>query len=152
MPADLVREQQQEIAKQMQDARRQLERANGTYGELRGVIEEALARAASCHRAYVEASDVTRRQWNQTFFEHFVVKGRQVVGSKGKGANALLLEPELDQRLERDIRDIREADEPRALYERQGSNKLVLVQARGLEPPTGFPTRSYPKFDEGLSS
>ena len=142
MPSDLVREQQQAIAKQMQDARRQLERAKKAYGDYREVIEEALRRAASCWKAYIGAPSLTRRQWNQTFFEYFIVTGRQVTGVKTKGANAVLLEPGLDRRLERDLEEIREIEDPRALYERQGSNKLVVVRARGLEPPTGFPTKS----------
>ena len=83
-----------------------------------------------------------RRQWNQAFFEYFEVTERQITGVKATGANAVLLEPGLDQRLERDLEEIREVEEPEALFERQGSNKLVLVRARGLEPPMGCPTRS----------
>ena len=127
IPSDLVAERQQAINKEMGDARRQMARADKAYGAMRSLIDEALDRAASCYVTYRSAPEPIRREWNQAFFEYFEVIGEQVTGSKPKGPTAVYLEPGLDQRLERDLEMIKNTKDPKTLYERQGSNKLVLV-------------------------
>jgi len=99
-------------------------------------LSEAIARTSDCGRSYAEAATGTRRQWNQSFFEWFEITGSRVTTAQARGPYGLLLESNLVERLEADLELIRETENPEALYERRGSNMLVLVGGTGFEPVT----------------
>jgi len=79
--------------------------------ETRKIITVALKLARNCYRSYRKASPETKKLWNQAFFSKIMVEDKKV-------ARVTYQEPF------------------EALLRSRGSNKKLLVERSGFEPPT----------------
>jgi site-specific DNA recombinase len=68
LPLDLLKEEQDRLAHQLDLVTARLDSLDVTYEEARTHLQECLALAGDCHSVYVCGSDTTRRMANQAFF------------------------------------------------------------------------------------
>jgi site-specific DNA recombinase len=68
LPLDLLKEEQDRLAHQLDLVTARLQALDTTYDEARTHLRECLALAGACHSVYACGSDTTRRMANQAFF------------------------------------------------------------------------------------
>jgi site-specific DNA recombinase len=68
IPIELLKTEQDRIARQLSRIQEHLAAADSSYEEARAVLAEALDLTRDCHAAYLEANEPTRRLFNQAFF------------------------------------------------------------------------------------
>jgi hypothetical protein len=100
LPLDLFRSEQQRISTAMDDAKTILKEHDGQFKETEQTVTEAIELAASWGRAYRKASDQTRRQLNQAFFDRFMIDFAGVAGARVSRDFRSLLNDDLVKRFE----------------------------------------------------
>lgn len=70
---DLLRQEQDRLTTESNQADRQLEITEASVADVENVLGKALDLLTDCQRAYLAAPAYLRRQWNQALFERLVV-------------------------------------------------------------------------------
>jgi len=91
IPLDLLKSEQQRIAREVAEADHLIASSSVKYEELKSTIERALDLAGDCHAMYMRAPNSVRRQFNQTFFEKLYVLDGEVVSAELRPTFAALL-------------------------------------------------------------
>jgi site-specific DNA recombinase len=73
VPLDLLKREQARISQELQQAEQALATSQTTSVDLQATLDEALALAGNCQRAYRVADPRVRRQFNQAFFEKLYI-------------------------------------------------------------------------------
>ena len=68
VPLDLLRTEQDRIARQLARIQEQLQDAEANFEQARTMLADTLDLTRDCYAAYLEANDSTRRLFNQAFF------------------------------------------------------------------------------------
>ncbi len=147
LPVDLFRAEQERISRELEKAKAQLASVSLAFDEIAQNTTRALELAKDCHAAYAAADPNVRRLFNQAFFEKLYVHDDGEVTHDLAEPFKILLDPELPGRLTRAMREQELPDwlNSGSLWlnddglvndEAVGSNMMVLVDRRGLEPLT----------------
>ena len=110
VPLNVLKKEQDRIAKESAKAEDRLEILNSQLDQLRGVLDIALDIAMSCGLGYKTGTSSVKQFYNKAFFEKIVVKDGKIVDAEFTDLFYDLLE--------------------------EGSDKRSLVGDGGLEPPT----------------
>lgn len=94
LPLDLLKEEQDRIAKALNDAEQRLTAAQIVFETIENTLKRCLAFLADCHTAYRDASPQVRRQLNQAVFERFLVDDHGTE-AEPTGPFSILLQPDL---------------------------------------------------------
>jgi site-specific DNA recombinase len=159
LPLDLFRREQERISRAIETAQVILEQRDEHHQQIERTVTEAIELAANWGRAYWKASDQTRRQLNQVFFDMFLIDIDGVAGARVTPAFRSVLSDDLVERFEgrrpERIGTAEQAEEgmrarkglppgyartyarePRELIlSGVGSSKTTLVGEGGVEPP-----------------
>jgi len=100
VPVELLKEEQQRIATEVDQAERRLRATELRFEQIRGAFEDALMLGANCERMYREAPPHVRRQSNQVFFTKLLVHDDEVVGAELAEPFAQVLAHDVARRLE----------------------------------------------------
>ena len=111
LPLDLFKREQTRIGQEIDLARAEIERAEGTDSPHRQLLETALSCIRDARRRYVDADPYVKRLLNHAMIERIEVKGGQLVGVELKQPFA-------------------------GLFLLASSNKSSLVGETGFEPAT----------------
>ncbi|MDQ1734155.1 MAG: site-specific recombinase [Pseudonocardiales bacterium] len=153
VPRDIAKQKQDELAAQLATAEEQLKRLDTAAGDHERLITAATELVANCARAYEEADDITRRAYNQAWFERIcldmtdpttvvtavtrteVIDAIQTatVSAPRSTQTARDDDPEPSARTPRNDKG-RGALGYRVLSRVRGSNVPCLVELRGFEP------------------
>ncbi|WP_204693292.1 recombinase family protein [Geodermatophilus bullaregiensis] len=155
LPLDLLRSEQERISRELAIAAAYLQDADERLQRVLGTLDDALALAQDCYRAYALAEPKLRRQFNQVFFAKLLVFDDESVNRELAEPFRLLLAPEVQRDLR--LRSITIAElqalshgwqttarrpsasrqnEPLTASAVRGSRNNYLVELRGLEPLT----------------
>ena len=164
MPVDLFKEEQQRIARELENARRQLQAVSLEFDTIEDNLNRALELARDCHAAYKAATPKVRRLFNQAFFEKIYIDDDGQVTHDLAEPFRTLLDPRLPSELSEEKGRRTSSRKPRSdrwwLPEDDkrtprsdvlGSNVSVLVPPEGFEPSTSRSggARSNPLSYEG---
>ena len=141
VPLDLLKTEQQRIARELDDAQRLLNLSSATFADSEATINRALDLAGNCHTAYLDATPTVRRKFNEAFFTKIWV------GRSGEIDRADLTEvfASLNAHVTGGIQvsdssnepmTFSDSSDPRAELVAVGSSKTSLVPPVGLEPTT----------------
>src|SRR5262249_27436689 len=97
---DLFRREQERIGRAMEAARAALEQRDEHHKQIERTVTEAIELSANWGRAYWKASDQTRRQLNQAFFDMFLIDVEGVAGARVTPAFRSVLNEGLVERFE----------------------------------------------------
>ncbi|MGE3444625.1 MAG: recombinase family protein [Acidimicrobiia bacterium] len=73
VPLDLLKREQDRIAREISEAQAVLNASNLHFADIEATLRRALMLTENCHRSYCEAGPVVRRLFNQAFFERLEV-------------------------------------------------------------------------------
>jgi site-specific DNA recombinase len=93
LPLDLLKEEQERLAHQLDLVTARLDAPDTTYEEARTQLHECLALAGDCHSVYACGSDTTRRMANQAFFTRIYLDADDQVSTEPTPSYRLLLDP-----------------------------------------------------------
>jgi hypothetical protein len=100
VPLDLFRREQERISRAMDAAQIVLEQRDEHHKQIDRTVTEAIELAANWGRAYWKASNQTRRQLNQVFFDMFLIDVEGVAGARVTPAFRSVLSEDLVERFE----------------------------------------------------
>lgn len=83
--------------------------------QARDLFDTAVRLTENCHESFLNGSQDSKRRWSQAMFEEIVIRDRHVVAHTYQEPFRLFIE---------------------GLSSRGGSNKALLVEVSGFEPPT----------------
>jgi site-specific DNA recombinase len=137
LPLDLLKEEQDRLAHQLDLVTARLDALDTTYEEARTHLHECLALAGDCHSVYACGSDTTRRMANQAFFTRIYLDTDDQISTEPTPSYRLLLDPNVQQQgltwaslhqnaKKRPTRTLASSDE--------GSSKTHQVEVAGVEP------------------
>jgi site-specific DNA recombinase len=152
IPLDLLKTEQDRIAAQLGRIQQQLTGADQNYEQARQMLADCLDLSRDCHMAYLQATDPTRRLFNQAFFSKIYIdedddtRERTVRVDYNQPFDDLLARL-ITARVHHDLQEQDHAQqkarretpagsatpEP-GIYQVQGSHTDTLVELRGLEP------------------
>lgn len=136
LPADLFKDEQVRISRALSVARTALERAVVDIERADETLKQALAFAANCDVAYLDAPPQVRRQMNQALFKAIWVNEEGISRCELAEPFASLVSygnPGLTGALEAEtLRRLNDEETP--TYERRGSKETLLVEVMGFEP------------------
>ena len=133
VPIDLLRQEQDRLTAETNQAERQLEVAEASFTDIEDTLGKALDLMADCQNAYLAAPGHLRRQWNQALFERLLVYDDDIETAEVAEPFATLADPELPVRLDG------EATTQTAASSGGGSNEGLLIGETGFEPATARP-------------
>ncbi len=133
VPIDLLRQEQDRLTAETNQAERQLEVAGASLADIEDTLGKALDLLADCQNAYLAAPGHLRRQWNQALFERLLVYDDDIETAEVAEPVATLADPELPVRLDG------EATTQTAASSGGGSNEGLLIGETGFEPATARP-------------
>ncbi len=155
LPLDLLKSEQDRISRELAAAAGYLQDADDRLQRVLGTLDDALALAQDCYRAYCLAEPKLRRQFNQVFFSQLLVSDDESVDGRLAEPFRLLLAPEIRHDLRTrsttiaDVqalsqgwpttssrRSVPGQNEPLTASAVRGSRNNYLVELRGLEPLT----------------
>ncbi len=139
LPLDLLKEEQDRLARQLDLVTARLDALDSTYQEARTHLQECLALAGDCQTVYACGSDTTRRMANQAFFTRIYLDADDTIRTEPTRSFGLLLDPDTqrqaltwaDQRQNAGTRPTRTL-----IHHVEGSSKTRGVETKGLEPST----------------
>jgi hypothetical protein len=140
LPLDLLKEEQDRLAHQLDLVTARLDALDTTYEEARTHLHECLALAGDCHGVYTCGSDTTRRMANQAFLTRIYLDADDQITTEPTPSYRLLLDPGVQSQAltwatlhqngkNRPTRTLASQDE--------GSSRTHQVGWVGLEPTTG---------------
>ena len=130
VPADLLKEEQDKITKQLADTGAALANIEVSWEIIERNVNMALALAGQFQAAYEQSSKATRRQCNQAVIEAAFVDVPGVVYTRLTKAFEDLLADDFLDRVEAEMKNRHPS------FRDGGSDKDFLVEVSGLEPPT----------------
>ena len=133
VPIDLLRQEQDRLTAETNQAERQLEVAEASFTDIEDTLGKALDLLADCQNAYLAAPGHLRRQWNQALFERLLVYDDDIETAEVAEPFATLANPELPAQLDG------EATTQTAASSGGGSNEGLLIGETGFEPATARP-------------
>jgi site-specific DNA recombinase len=95
IPIDLLKTEQDRIARQLEIAQNRLAVSEQAFAEIETTLEQVLSLARNCQQAYLQARASLRRQFNQAFFEQLLIDEDGTVRSRLAEPFAILLGEEL---------------------------------------------------------
>ena len=128
VPVDLLRQEQDRLTTETNQAERHLEVAEASFADVEDTLDKALDLLADCQRAYLAAPGHLRRQWNQALFERLIVHDADIEATEIAEPFATLADPALPERL-----SVKAAART-AASSGGGSKEAALVGERGFEP------------------
>ncbi len=139
LPLDLLKEEQDRLARQLDLVTARLDALDSTYEEARTHLHECLALAGDCQTVYACGSDTTRRMANQAFFTRIYLDADDTIRTEPTRSFGLLLDRDtqhqalawVDQRQNASKRPTRTLT-----HDVEGSSKTRGVDVKGLEPLT----------------
>ena len=148
VPLDLLKREQERIAREREGAERQIALVSESVTEVGEIVAMALDLLQNCAEAYAAAPSHLQRQWNQALFERFDVDDDQIAEAPLRepfatfatpsGAEPVRRTPPKSAR-SRTRRQRGSANRQGHAFSGPGSNKEVLVGATGFEPATARP-------------
>ena len=149
IPIDLLKTEQDRIARQLDRIQEHLAAANADYENARSMLADTLDLTRDCHTAYLEANDQTRRLFNQAFFSKIYIdeddetRERSVRVDYNQPFDNLLSRL-VPARVHHDIEEAAHQadlasgsdDGLQHIAEVQSSHTSTLVETRRLERPT----------------
>ena len=97
LPLDLLKEEQDRLARQLDLVTARLDALDSTYDEARTHLQECLALAGDCQTVYACGSDTTRRMANQAFFTRIYLDADDTIRTEPTRSFGLLLDPDTQQ-------------------------------------------------------
>lgn len=139
LPLDLLKEEQDRLAHQLDLVTARLEALDTTYEEARTHLQECLGLAGDCHSVSACGSDITRRMANQAFLTRIYLDADDQITTEPTPSCRLLLDPAVREQAlswaslhqngkKRPTRTLASQDE--------GSSKTHQVGRAGIEPAT----------------
>ena len=128
VPVDLLRQEQDRLTTETNQAERHLEVAEASFTNVEDTLGKALDLLADCQRAYLAAPGHLRRQWNQALFERLVVHDADIETTEIAEPFATLADRALPKRL-----SVKAAART-SLSSGGGSKDAALVGEAGFEP------------------
>lgn len=125
VPVDLLRQEQDRLTTEANQAERHIEVAEASFTDIEGTLGKALDLLADCQRAYLAAPGHLRRQWNQALFERLVVYDDEIGEAESAEPFATLADPELPRSLGG------EAGTASAVSSGAGSSEAIPVELAG---------------------
>ncbi len=154
IPLDLLKTEQDRIAAQLASIDQQLTGADENYEQARQTLADCLDLTRDCYSAYLQATNPTRRLFNQAFFTKIYIdededtRERTVRVDYNQPFDDLLArlitarvhhdlqkQDHAQQKARRETPAGSATPEP-GIYQVQGSHTDTLVELRGLEPLT----------------
>jgi site-specific DNA recombinase len=126
LPADLLRSEQDKIAAEMDEAKRQLAEAEADVTGVADAFNRTLDAVGCMVDTYREARDIDRRLWNQALFECFRVYPDEEIGGELREEIRALTDARTPRRLRADCR--------RRVSSGRGWNKSYSAEREGFEP------------------
>jgi DNA invertase Pin-like site-specific DNA recombinase len=127
LPVDLLKAEQQRIETERDGVQTELARAEADVAGLAETCNQALVAARRMERTYRESDDLNRRHWNQGLFVCFRVRPTQDIEPELRDEFRLLTAADTPRRLRAEAR--------RPVSLGRGSNKGLLAEGEGFEPP-----------------
>ena len=94
---DLLKEEQDRLARQLDLVTTRLDALDTTYEEARTHLQECLALAGDCQTVYACGSDTTRRMANQAFFTRIYLDVDDTIRTEPTRSFGLLLDADTQQ-------------------------------------------------------
>jgi site-specific DNA recombinase len=129
VPIDLLRQEQDRLTAETNQAERQFEVAEASFTDIEDMLGKALDLLADCQNAYLAAPGHLRPQWNQAL----LVYDDDIETAEVAEPFATLADPELPAQLDG------EATTQTAASSGRGSNEGLLIGETGFEPATARP-------------
>lgn len=134
IPIDLLKTEQDRIARRLAWLDAQIEAGDTEYEQTRAHLDDCLALAGDMHAIYMNVDDSLRRIANQAFFEKITLRGEDdITGHPGPPFDAFL-NPEVHALALR--REQQRAEGRTQTGDVVGLNNDLLVGPAGLEPTT----------------
>ena len=137
IPLDLLKEEQDQLARQLSMIDARLEILDDEYDTARGFLAECLALAGDCHTVYQMGSDTTRRMANQALFTKLFIDTDEHIRAEHNRPFTLLLNPDVqaEAREYADNEKLRTRT-PDTNHDVKCSSTERGVELTGLEPVT----------------
>ena len=133
VPLDLMKEEQDKIARRMAFLDTQIEAGDIEYDQAKAHLDDCLKLAGDCHKLYMSIDDSLRRIANQAFFEKLYVQDDDYIdGQPGEPFN-ILFDPEVQQLATTRQRAVETGNQTGQVA---GLNNDHLVGDVGIEPTT----------------
>lgn len=132
VPIDLLRQEQDRLTTEANQAERHIEVAEASFTDIEDTLGKALDLLTDCQRAYLAAPGHLRRQWNQALFERLVVYDDKIGEAEIAEPFATLTDPELPNSLGG------KAVTASAVSSGACSSEAIPVELGGFEPPTSW--------------
>lgn len=133
VPLDLMKQEQDKIARRMAFLDAQIEAGDIEYDQAKAHLDDCLKLAGDCHKLYMSIDDSLRRIANQAFFDKLYVQDDDHIdGQPGEPFN-ILFDPEVQQLTATRQRGAETGNQTGQVA---GLNNHHLVGPEGLEPPT----------------
>ena len=131
MPIDLLKTEQDRIARRLGFLEAQIDAGDIEYDRAKAHLDDCLALAGDCHALYLSIDDSLRRTANQAFFDKlYVTTDDQIDGQPGEPFN-ILFNPDV-QRLA--LRPKAEDESGTQTSSVVGLNDEHWVEVAGIEP------------------
>lgn len=131
LPADLYKEEQQAISRQLAAVVERLQNLTVRFDELERNLETAIELTASCYEAYRRAPDALRRIYNQAFFTRILIWEEEPASGELQDLFELVLTISAETQAQE-----RQEAENTGFSASKGSKDEHLVPLEGFEPPT----------------
>lgn len=132
IPADLYKEEQQAISRQLAEVAERLGSLSIRFDDLESNLEIAIELASNCYEAYRRAPDTLRRTYNQAFFKRILIwEDEPAEGELQDLFEVVFTAPAAGKTTKES-----EEAENTGFSASKGSKDEHLVPLEGLEPPT----------------
>jgi site-specific DNA recombinase len=137
LPLDLLKEEQDRLARQLDLVTARLDTLDSTYDEARTHLQECLALAGDCQTIYACGSETTRQTANQVFFTRIYLDTDDTIRTQPTPSFGLLLDPDT-QKQALTWATLHENGQKRPtrtlIHHVEGSSKTRGVEVAGIEP------------------
>ncbi len=137
LPLDVLKEEQDRLARQLDLVTTRLDTLDTTYEEARTHLQECLALAGDCQTIYTCGSEATRHIANQAFFTRIYLDADDTIRTEPTRSFGLLLDADTQQQALTWANQRQNATKrpTRTLKQYvEGSSKTLGVEVAGIEP------------------
>ena len=133
VPVDLLKEEQDKIARRLAFLDAQINAGDIEYDQAKAHLDDCLRLAGDCYKLYMSIDDPLRRIANQAFFDKLYVQtDDQINGQPGEPFN-IFFDPDVQQLATTRQRAVETGTQTGQVV---GLNNDQLVELGGFEPPT----------------
>ena len=133
VPLDLMKQEQDKIARRMAFLDAQIEAGDIEYDQAKAHLDDCLKLAGDCHKLYMSIDDSLRRIANQAFFEKLYVQDDDHIDGLPGEPFSILFDPEVQQLATTRQRAVETGSQTGQVA---GLNNDHLVELAGFEPAT----------------